>query len=116
MSLRPGIGAGMMDEVASTLLTLGLENGSDDVPSSLQHGKRSLPLGRYLRRRLRTLIGNAPEAPASVINEAKKEMLPLRQAAWDSSTSFKTEVINAGKGKRANLAAKQRIFRKRGSI
>lgn len=116
MSLKPGLGADMMDEVASTLMSFNLESGSADVPSALQHGNRKLPLGRYLRRRLRERVGRDPSAPASVLNEIQAELQPLREAAWNSSTPFKEEVIKAGQGKRANLAARQRIWKKKGSL
>lgn len=61
MSLRPvGIGAQAMGDVARCIsneagLEFIVQNG--DVPSVLRHGKRMLPLGRYLRRRLRHELG-----------------------------------------------------------
>lgn len=62
MSLRPGIGAWSMVDVARAL---GSDAGLDsvvsqgDVPYVLRHGKKLLPLGRYLRRRLRGELGFA---------------------------------------------------------
>lgn len=62
MSLRPGIGAWAMDDVARALQS---DHGMDsvvangDVPSVLRSGKRMLPLGRYLRRELRGKLGFA---------------------------------------------------------
>lgn len=56
MSLRPGIGASAMSDVAAALFN---QHGWDeitrtgDVPSVLRHGSRMFPLGRYLRRELR---------------------------------------------------------------
>lgn len=116
MSTRPGLGADVMDEVASTLLTLDLDKSQGDVPSSLRHGKRELPLGRYLKSRLRQRLGRDPGAPQSVFDEVAAELLPLRQAAFDSSSSLKEEIIKAGQGKRASMEARQRIYKKRGSL
>lgn len=63
MSLKPGIGADAMHDVASTVLEFNLVEREGDVPSSLRHGKRIMPLGRYLRRQLRTLSTGTPDAP-----------------------------------------------------
>lgn len=63
MSLRPGIGADAMHDVASTVLQFDLVESQGDVPSSLRHGSRILPLGRYLRRHLRNLSTGTPDAP-----------------------------------------------------
>lgn len=57
MSLRPGIGAPGLPEVAAALQN---KHGWDeierlaDVPSMLRHGGRTMPLGRYMRIRLRS--------------------------------------------------------------
>ena len=80
MSLRPGIGAGAMADVARALST---EAGLDsivlnhDVPTVLKHGKRVLPIGRYLRRKLRGELGFASEDTP----EEAARMYALRQAA-----------------------------------
>lgn len=56
MSLRPGIGAPAIGSVASALQNkfgwdaIGV---TGDVPSMLMHGRKTLPLGRYMRSRLR---------------------------------------------------------------
>lgn len=62
MSLRPGIGAGAMGDVARALSSdYGLDSiiQNYDVPSVLKHGKRMLPIGRYLKRELRRHMGFA---------------------------------------------------------
>ncbi|UDN67845.1 replication initiator protein [robinz microvirus RP_145] len=82
MSNRPGLGAHVMDEVASTILENRLEDALEDVPSTLRHGKIIYPLGRYLRRRLRQRIGREPNAPQSILDKMEQEVLPLRQAAY----------------------------------
>lgn len=86
MSLRPGIGAGLMDDVASTLLFQ--EFDREDVPSVLRHGKKMQPLGRYLRQRLRERIGRDKGVPAAVVERMANEMQPLRAFAFDNSRSL----------------------------
>lgn len=116
MSRRPGIGADMMDEVASTLMALNLDVTQADVPSSLRHGKRLLPLGRYLKRRLRQRIGRAPEAPKEVIDAIQEDLRPLRESAFDASAPFSEAIIRAADGKVASMESRQRIFKKRNTI
>lgn len=114
MSLRPGIGADMMDEVASTLMTYGLETQAD-VPSALRHGNRVLPLGRYLRRRLRERIGKDPSAPQSTMDEIAEEMRPLREAASrdNADPRLKHRVLEKTKGKRIQINAAHNRNRKK---
>lgn len=116
MSLRPGIGLGMMDELASTLLTLGLDDKMIDVPMSLQHGSKKWPLGRYLRRKLRERIGRDPNTPLAVIQEQKEKMQPLREAAFEASESLQKAVAEASKGKIIQVEARERRYRKRSRI
>lgn len=62
MSLRPGIGAGAIPAIADALNdTHGAAyvGRTGDVPAVLRHGSRQLPIGRYLRRRLRDEMGFA---------------------------------------------------------
>lgn len=84
MSLRPGIGAHLMDDVASTLLQYDLVDV--DVPSGLRHGSTIWPLGRYLRRRLRQRVGLQPETPHAAKIQAGWEMFPVLLAAWSHPT------------------------------
>jgi len=121
MSNRPGIGAGMMDDMASTLMENRLED-IEDVPNALRHGKRILPLGRYLTRRLRTRIGRDANTPETVLKAREEDM----QALWLASTvdapagfkghAFREAVIKSTEGVRARLGAREKRFRKKGSI
>jgi len=108
MSLRPAIGIGMMHELASTLLTLDLKEKMVDVPTTLQHGTSKWPLGRFLRRKLRTYIGRSPNAPQETITSQETELHLMRQIAWANKTSLKTEILEASLGKRIQIEAKQR--------
>lgn len=77
MSLRPGIGADAIPDVASAMMQYRLEEKMVDVPQSLAHGKKELPLGRYLRRRLRLQCGLPENAPAEVIEALRQGLLPV---------------------------------------
>jgi len=117
MSNRPGIGLNAMWEVADALMKFNLEDLQADVPSALRHGKRLLPLGRYLRRKLRLMIGKEEKAPESVLQELKKEMLSLYQTAADEGTlsTFlpKEAVMAISDGAVAKLKARESIWKQR---
>lgn len=60
MSLKPGIGADAMSDVARSLLSpygAKLIEETGDVPMALRAGQSNLPLGRYLRSKLREAYG-----------------------------------------------------------
>lgn len=60
MSLRPGLGALAIGPVAEALsVPVGRHDiaACGDVPRVLRHGRRDMPLGRYLRARLRKELG-----------------------------------------------------------
>lgn len=118
MSRRPGLGYDALHEVASTFLTFNLENTQADVPSALRHGKRILPLGRYLQKNLRKMVGRDEKAPQAVIDALSVEMLPLRLAAKADAEnpSLRSQIIKNGLGKRAQLEAKRKIFKTRKTL
>lgn len=60
MSLRPGLGADAMEVVVKALFEPGFVKEFDvtgDVPFNLKLGRKSIPLGRYLRSVLRDKFG-----------------------------------------------------------
>lgn len=72
MSLKPGIGADAMQLIANQLHTdAGLNHLSNtgDVPLFLTVGGKQIPLGRYLRQKLREEMG----MPKWMTDEAKKQ-------------------------------------------
>lgn len=118
MSLKPGIGGDAMWDVASTLLAFGLDE-KGDVPAGLRHGPKILPLGRYLRRRLRTYVGKDAGAPDETLAKAKEEL----SALWESTKGitrrgefFKTLAVNASEAEAARIINRANIWKKRGSI
>lgn len=115
MSLRPGIGNDMMYEVASTLLQYNLED-RPDVPIVLDHGKKSLPLGRHLRGKLREFIGRDKKAPPEVLEKWIAEMSELSASARldaDAVGSLKRMNEKLEKGRLASFESRHRLYRQR---
>lgn len=80
MSLKPGIGAGAIPDVASSMMQYRLEEKLQDVPTDLRHGSTKMPLGRYLRRQLRKQVGLDENAPAEVLEALRSGLLPVFEA------------------------------------
>lgn len=122
MSNRPGIGAAAMDEVASTILNHNLETSMIDVPVALRHGKKILPLGKYLRRRLRTRLGRQANAPQEVLDQMEAEVSPLREAAFATaqkgfkSIAFREALIKQNHGKIIRLQRLEQLNRRNRSL
>ena len=76
MSLRPGIGAGAVERIKATL-----DRYEKGVPGGLRHGARVLPLGRYLREKLYEGRPNAELEKLKCLEDWKKELRALREAA-----------------------------------
>lgn len=118
MSNRPGVGLHAMHEVASELMRLNLDTTQPDVPSALRHGKRKLPLGRYLTGKLRNMVGKDEKAPQQTLDTLEADMFSVRLAARNSkeNPSVKAQLLLKNKGKVAALEARAKIFSQRKSI
>lgn len=120
MSLRPGIGAGAIPAVADALSDLhGARwiSQSGDVPTALAHGRRRLPLGRYLRRKLREELGF--DSVGGQLNVQKKQVEELRALSSDKGGIAKVleEKEKTTKVKIAQLEGRARIYgSKKGSL
>lgn len=118
MSLRPGIGAYSMEEIARCLQS---KAGWDeierlgDVPTVLRHGRKLLPLGRYLRRRLRkelsfVEVGQSKEAEVRL----QTEMLAMFSdylATSERPLGLKDMIEVKYAQKRLNVEGRQKIRR-----
>lgn len=80
MSLRPGIGAGAIPDIASSMMQYGIEEKLEDVPTALRHGSSLMPLGRFMRRHLRKQVGLDENAPAHVLEALRSGLLPVFEA------------------------------------
>lgn len=108
-SRRPGIGAEFVKELAKVVLEYDLYDG--DVPSTLRHGRRVLPLGRYMMRKLRKELGYDEKAPQAVIDKCSAEMRPMFEAAKASVEvpGVKKHIVEAGAQRRLNMATRRKI-------
>lgn len=110
MSLRPGIGASAMENVASEILRYDLHKDRD-VPLALRYGDRLMPLGRYLRRRLRVLVGKDEKTPPGGLQEAANRLSLVRRFAFENDRSV-ASVFNEINGPlEASLQAKEKLRR-----
>lgn len=107
MSLRPGIGALAIEEVAAALQNrAGWDYIGDvgDVPSVLRHGRKSMPLGRYMRTRLRAAMNFAEVGEsAEAAYKRSAEMLVMYK---DYLLNEKEEALGVGDFVRKTGAAK----------
>lgn len=118
MSNRPGIGKDAMQLVAETLKHYDLHTSLEDVPSSLRHGRKLYPLGRYLKHKLRLALGREEGTPAEVIYALAKEMRFLfeRARADEEHPSAKDHIIEEYRQQVRNLEAKAAIYKGRKSL
>lgn len=100
MSLRPGIGAPAVGDIARSLDSgfgrLSVDE-SGDVPFALRVGSRVFGLGRYLRGKLREKVLGSAEAPKQKTREYWQEMWKLRRSAARSqgkAKSFKEWLVS----------------------
>lgn len=121
MSNRPGIGAHAMLDVAAVLHG---ELVDDDVPTQLRHGGKLMPLGRYLRRKLREAYGLSElGTPKEVLAKVTEEMLVLQEerVALELSKGKKVDqayraLIDERLQKCLNIEAKVSIWSKKGTL
>lgn len=127
MSTKPGIGANAMIQVAKSMTSadgeiLCLQNG--DVPTQLKIGDKSLPLGRYLRSRLRKELGYGDTLNEENSKKFKEEMRSVYSDIVDNPfqtqesirATIKDDILKRSEGKRVNIYAKSKIHKKRGTI
>lgn len=112
-----GIGANALHEVASEILRFNLVDREGDVPSALRHGSRLLPLGRYLRRKLRKMVGMDEKAPEATLAKISEEMLAVSDRAIANAKAGKGPVSNKevlmaqSANKAATIIAKSKIYK-----
>lgn len=125
MSLKPGIGAGVLEAVASIITRYNLLTPEGDVPVTLRHGTTEWPLGRYLRRALRKRLGLDQRAPMVLSAEAAHraflqdvEMQKVREAARNDpeNPSVKFHLLKASEGARLQLKSRERFFKQKGKL
>ena len=114
MSNRPGIGFGALDEVVRTMRRFNLDKSQPDVPSALRHGARTLPLGRYLRRKLRAALGKEEGAPRESLVELEATMRDVyARSISGPEVSPKRILYEDGKSKVLQMEVRSKIFKQR---
>lgn len=111
MSLRPGIGAGVVERVAVALD--GVDFGVD-VPVGLRHGSKVLPLGRYLRSRLRVAVGRDRNEPIAASLARSRELHPLYAVnVLDAASSVQKQLVALNLGRVRSVVARAGVYKAR---
>lgn len=119
MSLRPGIGAEAMKVIAEQLGTdAGLEEmmrRCGDVPSQLLVGRRKVPLGRYLRAKLREEVGMPAHVKQRITDAWSQERSLEVLALFKNSTAVdaRSAVVEASLGRIQSVEARSKIRARR---
>lgn len=108
MSLRPGIGANALWNVASVMMQYGIENRGD-VPVALRFGGREMPLGRYLRKKLRTMCGKDEKAPEGSLQVFANQLQLVRAFAWNNQRSVASVFEEVNRPVALKLAAREKL-------
>lgn len=116
MSLRPGIGAGAVKDIARVLRSdagLGFLKETGDVPHALRYGSKTVSIGRYLRGKIRDVLWGSSVAPIQKTKQYWQEMWALRKKAENdparTSPSFKNYLVDMNAQKVLNLEARLKI-------
>lgn len=119
MSNRPGIGADAMSVIAKQLLDMPQSWESGDVPHELRIGKKKVPLGRYLLKRLRHAVGFSEEYTKEVRDRLSLsrsvDMLALLHNSKEAGT-FKAAFLEEIEGRLAQVEARSKLFKKRDTL
>lgn len=87
MSLKPGIGAGAIKDISASLLSTDagfrMLVALNDVPHALNYGSKMMPLGRYLKGKLRHETGMLQDLSNYHLDKWKRE-IDLVRANKDS--------------------------------
>lgn len=112
MSRMPGIGTNMVQPIADSLRRFNLDASEADVPVGLRHGKKVLPLGRFLRGKLRKELYGDEKAPENVQSEYSLKMLSLQQESKDTGKSPK-EILKGRNYQKVGSAVYRHNLKKR---
>ena len=124
MSLKPGIGAGILDQVCAVITRYNLLTPEGDVPVTLRHGDLQWPLGRYLRRQIRIKLGLDPRSPDVLTPEAaykafheNAELQAVLAAARldKQNPGLKHHFLKASEGARAQMKRRHELFSRKGN-
>lgn len=113
MSNRPGIGARAIDDIGLDILNSGklkyLPGG--DAPGTLQFGKVQVPIGRYLKNRLRDTLG-----VDQATREAQMQARAINMMELYGKNSMVENYKKAVQGRLDGQLSRKKIRRGRGRI
>lgn len=119
-SRRPGIGAASVPSMGDVIERYVPGPVSlYDVPHSIKLGEKDLPLGRYLRRKLRVDLGLPETTPENVLRDAWIEfMQPLQLAALKDADAFslKKQIQKETAPYAERLRLRQQLYGRKGKI
>lgn len=121
-SLRPGLGEGVCDDIASAILFAERDGERptdrerlERIPDYLSHGKLRRPIGRYLRGKIRARLGIEKETATRVAYEhIDEEMSDVRESALNAppgqrATAFRELLIQKEAQRRLQVETKAKI-------
>jgi len=114
MSLRPGIGANALWNVASEIMRYSLEKRV--LPGQLRHGDLKYPMGRYLRKKLGKMCGLDDEQMAAqtdlALSVAYEELSLVRKVAWATDKAVREVYAELNGGYEAKLEGRLKLKRR----
>lgn len=121
MSLKPGIGGLSISAIAKVYNSKAGKQeylSKGDVPLHLTQAARHLPLGRYLRAKLRKSLGLDEKTPQKILASLREEMQKLLKenvtiASFETGIKkqlFKNYLLDKFKQERLNYNAKNKIY------
>lgn len=124
-SLKPGIGALAVPKLVDVLTSEKghlLLDSEGDVPQVISHGRRQLPLGRYLRMKMRQRYGfEETGTPKEVLRALSEEMYRVFEADFDAAKEngisvkqFYRQKAETRKQQILNIETKFKAFTKKG--
>lgn len=108
-SRRPGLGYPAVAQMARSIEYYVTASDLVDVPSAVKQGKGHLPLGRYMRNKLRIALGLPEGAPDEVLRQAwYEQVLPVLEMAKkdNENPSLRAAFAAVNAGYEASLRAK----------
>lgn len=124
MSLKPGIGGNTIPKFLDMLATpAGCDNmvETQDVPGGLVHEKKTFPLGRYLRKKIKDRIGAGQRDLQGSRTRYVQSMRDLSRLlvsgeSYGSNKSYGEMLTEKFKPKVISIEKRSKIFTKKGAI
>lgn len=112
-SRNPGIGANFVGNIADVLRHYNLDYTQDDVPVALRHGKKVLPLGRFLRGKIRENLGWDKNATEKAKEAYSLKMLDLQKDSINTNRSAKEILQNRSANKIGSMIYKDKLKKRK---